>query len=100
MEIRPFKRLKIVDSFSSNRYNETGVGALTEQILLTPGSTFPALVSALSTPQDVTNYRQQVEAIFDVTGKSPCAAATATNGAMPPCAPATSRRADRWPPAH
>jgi hypothetical protein len=69
MEIRPFKRLKIVDSFSSNRYNETGVGALTQQILLTPGSTYPALVSALSTPQDVTNYRQQVEAIFDVNGK-------------------------------
>jgi hypothetical protein len=69
MEIRPFKRLKIVDSFSSNRYNETGVGALTQQILLTPGSTYPALLSALSTPQNVTNYRQQVEAIFDVTGK-------------------------------
>src|ERR1019366_8158157 len=69
MEIRPFKRLKIVDSFSSNRYNETGVGALTQQILLTPGSTYPALVSALSTPQNVTNYLQQVEAIFDVTGK-------------------------------
>jgi hypothetical protein len=68
-EIRPFKRLKIVDSFSINRYNETGVGALTEQILLTPGSTYPALVSALTTPQDVTNNREQVEAIFDVTKK-------------------------------
>ncbi len=69
MEIRPFKRLKIIDSFSLNRYNQTGVGALTQQILLTPGSTFPALVSALTTPQNVTNYRQQVEAIFDVTRK-------------------------------
>jgi hypothetical protein len=69
MEIRPFKRLKIVDSFSVNRYSETGVGALTQQILLTPGSTFPALVSALTIPQDVNNNRQQVEAIFDVTGK-------------------------------
>jgi hypothetical protein len=68
-EIRPFKRLKIIDSFSSNRYNETGVGALTEQILLTPGSTYPALVSALTTPQDVTNNREQVEAILDVTKK-------------------------------
>jgi hypothetical protein len=61
--------LKIIDSFSSNRYNETGVGALTEQILLTPGSTYPALVSALTTPQDVTNNREQVEAILDVTKK-------------------------------
>jgi hypothetical protein len=68
-EIRPFKRLKIVDSFSANRYNETGVGALTEQILLTPGATYPALVSALTTPQNVTNSREQVEAIFDVTKK-------------------------------
>jgi hypothetical protein len=69
VEIRPFKRLKIIDSFSSNRYDETGIGALTEQILLTPGATFPALVSALATPQAVTNNRQQVEAIFDVTTK-------------------------------
>jgi len=68
-EIRPFKRLKIIDSFSTNRYNETGAGALTEQILVTPGATFPALVSALSTQQAVTNNRQQVEAILDVTKK-------------------------------
>jgi len=67
-EIRPFKRLKIIDSFSSNRYSETGVGALTEQILL-KGSSYPALVSALTIPQDVTNNQQQVEAILDVTGK-------------------------------
>ena len=69
VEIRPFKRLKIIDSFSINRYDETGIGALTEQILLTPGATFPALVSALSTQQAVTNNRQQVEAILDVTKK-------------------------------
>ncbi len=67
VEIRPFKRLRIIDSFSSNRYDQTGVGALTEQILLTPGSTFPALVSVLGTRQIVTNNREQVEAILDVT---------------------------------
>ena len=69
MEVRPLKRLKIVESFSVNRFNETGVGALTQQILLTPSSTYPALVSALTIPQTETNNRQQVEAIFDVTGK-------------------------------
>jgi hypothetical protein len=69
MEARPFKRLKIVDSFSVNRYSETGIGALTQQILFTPGSTIQALVSALNIPQDVNNNRQQVEAIVDVTGK-------------------------------
>jgi len=68
-EIRPFKRLKIIDSFSTNRYNETGAGALTEQILFSKVATFPALVSALSTQQAVTNNRQQVEAILDVTKK-------------------------------
>jgi hypothetical protein len=68
LEIRPFKRLRIIDSFSTNRYNETGAGALTEQILI-KGGTFPALVSALSTPQNVTDNRQQVEAIFDLTRK-------------------------------
>ena len=69
MEIRPFKRLKIIDSFSSNRYNETGVAALTQQILLKAASTFPTVATVLAMPQDVTNYRHQVEAIFDVTGK-------------------------------
>jgi hypothetical protein len=68
-EIRPFKRVRILESFSSNRYDQTGSGALTEQILLTPGSTYPALVSALATPQSVTNNRQQLEAIFDVHRK-------------------------------
>jgi hypothetical protein len=68
-EIRPFKRLKIVDTFSTDRYNQTGAGALTEQILISKGATFPALVSALSTPQDVTYNRQQVEAILDLTRK-------------------------------
>ena len=69
MEVRPFKRLKIVDTFSSNRYNETGAATLTQQILLKAASTFPTVAAVLAMPQDVTNYRQQVEAIFDITGK-------------------------------
>ncbi len=69
MEIRPFNRLRIIDTFSSNRYSETGIGALTEQILFTPAATYPALVSALNTPQTVTNNREQIEAIFDLTKK-------------------------------
>jgi hypothetical protein len=68
MEIRPFKRLRIIDSFSMNRYDEAGVGALTQQILLKAASVSP-LVSVPGMAQNVTNYRQQVEAIFDVNNR-------------------------------
>jgi len=67
VEVRPFRRLRIVDTFSSNHYSDTGVGAFTEQILLSPGGTYPALVSALATPQTSTYNRQQVEVIVEAT---------------------------------
>ena len=41
VEIRPFRRLRIIESFITNRYSSTGVGALTQQILLTPGTSLP-----------------------------------------------------------
>lgn len=69
LEIRPFRRLRIVDSFTTNRYSVTGSGALTQQLLFSPAATFPALVSALSTQQAVNYNQQQVEAILDVTSK-------------------------------
>ena len=69
LEIRPFKRLRIIESFTTDRYANTNIGTLTEQILLAPGSTYPALTSALSLPQSVNNNRQQVEGILDVTSK-------------------------------
>jgi len=69
VEIRPFKHLRIVESFTSDRYTNTNIGTLTEQILLTPGSTYPALTTALSLPQAVNYNRQQVEAIWDVTSR-------------------------------
>jgi hypothetical protein len=68
-EVRPFKRLRIVESLITNRYSATGVGALTEQILLSPGSSLPALVSVLSTPQAVNNNQNQIDLILDVTSK-------------------------------
>jgi hypothetical protein len=68
-EIRPFRRLRIVESFTTNRYNATGAATLTEQLLFTPGTTYPGLVSALSSPQAVNDNRQQLEAILDVTSK-------------------------------
>ena len=32
VEIRPFRRLRIIESFTTDRYHDTGVGALTQQI--------------------------------------------------------------------
>jgi hypothetical protein len=69
VEIRPIKRLRIIESLTSDRYANTNIGTLTEQVLLTPGSTYPALTTALSLPQSVNYNRQQVEAILDVTSK-------------------------------
>ena len=69
LEFRPFRRLRIIESFTTNRYNATGDGALTEQSLFTPGSSLPALVSALSTPQVVNTNQQQLDGILDVTSK-------------------------------
>jgi hypothetical protein len=69
VEIRPFRRLRIIDSFTSNRYDATGIGALTEQLILSPGVSGPTLITALSTPQQVTNNTEQVEAIYDLTAK-------------------------------
>lgn len=69
LEVRPVRRLRIVESWFTNRYHETGFGALTEQILLSPAAAGPALASALNTRQ-VVNYNQyQVEAIFELTSR-------------------------------
>jgi len=68
-EIRPFRGLRIVESFTTNRYNATGADTLTEQLLFTPGTTYPAIVSSLSSPEAVNDNRQQLEAILDVTSK-------------------------------
>ncbi len=69
VEIRPFRRLRIIDTFSSNRYDDTGIGALTEQLLLSPTLSGPSLIAALNTPQVVNNNREQIEGIFEASSK-------------------------------
>jgi hypothetical protein len=64
-EIRPFRRLRIIESFTTNRYHDSGFGALTEQILLSPGVNGPTLISALNSPQVVNDNQQQIEAIYE-----------------------------------
>ena len=68
-EIRPFRRLRIIDSLTTDRYHDTGFGALTEQILLSPGASGPSLISALNTRQAVNSSQQQIEAIYELTSK-------------------------------
>src|SRR5260370_17098725 len=68
-EIRPFRRLRIIESFTTNRYSSTGEGVLTQQILITPGMSIPALVTALNSPESVNYNQQQVEGIVDVPSK-------------------------------
>ena len=68
IELRPRKRLRIIETWMTNRYHDAGFGALTEQILLAPG-TGPSTANVLSTPEAVNFNREQVEAIFDVTSK-------------------------------
>ena len=68
-EIRPFRRLRIVDSYMTNRYHDTGFGALTEQILLSSASSGPAILDALNTKQVVNYNQEEIQAIFDVTSK-------------------------------
>jgi hypothetical protein len=63
-EIRPLKNLRIVESWTTNRYHEAGFGALAEQILLVP-STVPSMLTALNTRQVVNENQEEIEAIFD-----------------------------------
>jgi len=68
LEIRPWRRLRIIDSVTINHYHDAGYGMLSEQILVTPG-TGPTILDALNTRQVVNYNQQQVEAIVDVTNK-------------------------------
>jgi hypothetical protein len=67
-EVRPWRRLRIIDSWMTNRYHNAAFGALTEQILLAPG-TGPTVADVLNTRQVVNYNQEQVEAIFEITSK-------------------------------
>jgi hypothetical protein len=65
-ELRPFKRLRVIESWMTDRLHDASSAALTQQILT------PAMAAQLSdfTGQLVGNYsREQVDVLFDVTSK-------------------------------
>jgi hypothetical protein len=68
IELRPWTRLRIIDSWMTNRYHDAGFGALQEQLLVSPGNG-PAFADILNTRQVVNYNQEQVEAIFDVSKK-------------------------------
>jgi hypothetical protein len=67
-EARPFHRLRIIESWMTDRYHDAGFGGFTQQIL-TPASAAGSTSTSLPTLQ-VVNYNQnQVDALFDITSK-------------------------------
>jgi hypothetical protein len=68
-ELRPFKRLRIVESWITDRYHDAAFSLVAEQILFTgtaPGQNLTSAMNAL----EVVNYNQeQVDVLLDVTSK-------------------------------
>jgi hypothetical protein len=68
-ELRPFHRLRIVESWMTDRYHDAASPMVAEQMLLTPGAAGLSSLAALNYTQFVNYNQQQVEAIFDVTNR-------------------------------
>jgi hypothetical protein len=65
-EMRPFHRLRIVESLMTDRYHDAASPFVAEQLLLTPTTAGPNSVTALNYTQFVNYNQQEVNAIFDV----------------------------------
>ena len=66
-ELRPFRRLRIIESWMTDRYHDAGFGLFTQQLLQTAPLT--TLTNTLS-PIQIVNYNQEeVNALLDVTSK-------------------------------
>ncbi len=66
LQLRPFSRLRIIESWTTDRFHNASSAVLAEQLLFT-GAT-PQALSALAADRLVYNYnRQQVDILFDVT---------------------------------
>jgi len=65
-ELRPWRRLRIVESLMTDRAHDAASPLVAEQLLLTPTVAGPSIITALNFTQFV-NYNQQgINAIFDV----------------------------------
>jgi len=69
-EMRPFRRLRIVESWMTDRYHDAGLG-LFSQIFVPAGATTttPTAVNSLATDQVVNYNQQQLDVMYDLTSK-------------------------------
>src|ERR1035441_5390194 len=68
-ELRPFRRLRIIESWMTDRYHDAASPLAAEQILLTPKTLGPDLVTPLNYTQVVNYNQQQTDVMFDLTSK-------------------------------
>ncbi len=68
-ELRPFRRLRIIESWMTDRYHDAASPLTAEQILLTPKTLGPDLVAAPNYTQAVNYNQQQTDVLFDLTSK-------------------------------
>jgi hypothetical protein len=68
-ELRPFHRLRIIESWMTDRYHDAASPVAAEQILLTPKTLGPDLVTPLNYTQAVNYNQQQTDVLFDLTSK-------------------------------
>ena len=68
-ELRPFKRLRIMESLNTDRLHTASLGVLSEQFFLSGGRTVSQLPVALGDTLVMNHNQQEVDAYFDVTSK-------------------------------
>jgi hypothetical protein len=70
-ELRPLRRLRIVESWTTDRFHDAGYGLFTQQFLntLSQPAQLGAEASTLNPVQVVNFNRQQVDVFFDISSK-------------------------------
>jgi hypothetical protein len=67
--LRPFSRLRVIESFLTDRFHDAASAVVTQQILLGGAGTNQNINSALSYGQFVNYNQQQLDVLFDLTSK-------------------------------
>jgi hypothetical protein len=70
-EVRPFRRMRIIESYMTDRYHDAASPLVAEQIFLTvnPTTSGPNLLNSLNYSQYVNYNQQQVDVFYDVSRK-------------------------------
>ena len=68
-EIRPFRRLRIIESWTTDRLHNAAFGLLTDQLVLPSGAPTQTLNIAAAQRLEMNWNRQELNALFDVTSK-------------------------------